>query len=305
MIVWNDASLTDQIKNIWLTCFGEEERRYTEFFFKYVYKPEYGYAIVEDGEVLATACRIPHSMMLKNKVIKTSMIVGVATLPEYQHQGHMHTLMDIVLSACENQELVTLIQAYDQALYKPFGFKPVFQRKEYTYNRSLLKRVSNIGCGYDPSALDMLKCFSAYIRRFDGYYIRDIESFVRYKREISAQGGKILSYYDSKGHIKGYATILPEKGQLKIEELVYLDSKALAKLLNSALTESDTVVASVSTAENLSLLMPDIGKPTIVESTMAKINDIELFEKLYGEPVLDIKEALSSEDKPLNLNEFM
>lgn len=303
MIAIANIEQKDEIKALWKLGFPQEDVRYTEYYFKYLFKPENCYVNVVDGVIVSSLIRAPHTLMLHGQVLRTSMILGVVTHPKYRHQGYMKQLMNAVLDACEHTELVTLIQAYEPKLYTPFGFRMIYDRQVYTLKKADVKRTSVFGCSYTPSPLDLLKVYSAFIRRFDGFYPRDLDYFVKYKREIQAEGGKIVACYNEKDQIVGYATLLPDGQAYKVEELVYLDALTLLKLLNSALQEKDILHVHVSKSENLSKIFPKI-QGEVYGSTMAKLNDAHLFSKLYEHKVTNVQEAFALGDKPLNLNEF-
>ena len=292
-----------EVKNLWKVCFPQEDEGYIDYYFKNLFVPENCFVYVEDGHVVSAIIRAPHAMMFNDKVLRTSMILGVGTLPEYRKRGYMKRLMEIVLDACEHTELITLIQAYDQKLYEPYGFHNIYNRSTYRLTRDDVKRGTNFGCSYEPTAIDLLKVYSAFIRRFNGYYARDLEYFVKYKKEINAQGGKIVAYYNGKDQIRGYATMLPKGDVLEIEELIYLDSTALMKLCNAALFEKDVVELHVSEAEDLTLVFPGTKIETY-GSTMARLNDAKLFSKLVGRDISTVEQAFATSIKPLNLNEF-
>ena len=57
MIERSNPNLTAGIKSVWRQCFTNEDERYTEFFFRLIYKPEYGYAVTDRGRVVSTLCR--------------------------------------------------------------------------------------------------------------------------------------------------------------------------------------------------------------------------------------------------------
>lgn len=302
MIVHGDPKLTGGIHECWNKCFTMEDPRYTEYFFNNLYKPEYGYALVEEGAVISTICRIPHAIMFNGRILQASMLLGAATLPDYRNRGCMHQMMDTVIDACEHSELITFIQAYRPDLYIPWGFQMVEDRMDYTVTRADVKRITNYGCAYEPSPIDLLKVYSAYIRRFNGFYARDLDYFVKLKKEIQAQGGKIVAYYNGKDQIQGYATILIQGREAKVEELVYLDAMSLTKLVNAALQERPTVHLWVSDAENLGVMFPHA--PVSREGfTMARLNDAALFSRLFGTEVTDARSAFAISKKPLNMNE--
>lgn len=293
----------DEIRALWKLCFPNTDDSYREFFTRNILDPKDCYIKVLSGKIIATLVRNKHPMMFNSKVLNVSMIMSICVHPDYRHRGYMHELMNIVLDACEHSELLTLIQTETPQMYEEFGFKTMYYRSQYQINRNDIKRITNFGCAYDPSAIDLLKAYSAYIKRFNGFYTRTLDDFVNYRKEIKACGGKIVAYYNGKDQIQGYAAMIPEKNQLKVEELVYLDSVSLAKLCNAALQEKKIVNLYVSSAEAFDRIFPEAPKKTFA-STMVKLNDPKLFSKVYRNKVSTIEEAFALTSKPLNLNEF-
>lgn len=290
------------VREMWRICFPEEDPAYIDFYFKNIWTPQSCYLSVEDGKIAGSLCRNRHDLMFNSKVLEVSMLTGMAVLPEYRGRGHMHDLMNTVLDAAEHSELMTLIRSEDPGLYEPFGFRSGFERTAYDIRRRDLKRVPTFGCAFDVKALDMLKVYSAYIRRFTGFYTRDLQDFVRYRQEIIASGGKIIGYYNGQDRIDGYAAVTMQGSDLFVDELVYLNSTALIKLLNVCLNERPRVHFHASKAENLSLIVPDAPKKDY-SRVMVRINSYELFDKLYGTDAGNARQALACAHKPLNLNE--
>lgn len=302
MITKPTSEQLNEVKNVWKQCFPEEDPRYTDFFFRQYYKEENCYIKVVKGKIVSVLMRNPHAMMFNSRPLRISMIMGVATLPEYRKKGYMHELMKTVLDACEHTELITLIQTETPAMYEQFGFRTIYRRTEYKLDRKDVKRITNFGCAYEPAPIDMLKVYSAFIRRFNGFYARDLEYFVKYKKEIAALGGKLVAFYDGKNQIRGYAAMIPQGEALRVDELIYLDSMSLMKLVNACLYEKNTISLNVSDAEDLSKVFPNAQKKT-VPSTMARLNDPALFGKMYNHRVTNVKEAFAIGSRPLNLNE--
>lgn len=303
MIEVGNPTLTAGIRECWRKGFTLEDPRYIDFFFRSIFQPQYGYAETENGKVAASICRIPHAMMFNGRVLSVSMLVGMATLPEYRGQGRMHELMDTVLDACSHSELLTLIHTDHPSFYEEWGFHNIYSRRDYTLSRNEVKRITNFGCAYEPSPIDMLKVYASFIRRFNGFYARDLDYFVRLKKEVAAQSGKIVAYYDAKNVIQGYAVILLKGREASIEECVYLDSLALNKLINAALQERQSVHLHVSQAENLGVLFPQA--PCALEPFISvRLNDAQLFSRLFSEHVETVEDAFGISAGPLNLNEI-
>lgn len=303
MIKKATAEQTAEIKNIFRVCFPDENTRYLDYFFKNIYEPENCYVNISGGKIVSTLIRNPHALMFNGRVLQASMIMGVATLPEYRRHGYMQQLMDVVLDACEHSELLTLIQSESPAIYEPFGFRTVYKRCDVRLERKDVKRITNFGCAYEPTPIDLLKVYSAFIRRFNGFYARDLQYFINYKKEITAEGGKIVAYYNGKDQIQGYAVMIPQGDELCVEEIIYLDSMSLMKLCNAALQERRVIHLHVSEAENLAKLFPE-AKVRVYGSTMARLNDAKLFSRLYSRRVNSVEEAFAISQKPLYLNEF-
>ncbi len=304
MIEKANEKMLNEIKHVWKVCFPKQDPRYMDFYFKNIYDPDSCYVNIEDGMVVSVLMRNRHALMFNDRVISVSMICGVATLPEYRRKGCMKELMDVVIDACEHSELLTLIQTENPSIYEPYGFRMIYNRTDFTLQRKDVRRITNFGCAYEPSAIDLLKVYSAFIKRFNGFYARDLEYFVRYKKEVTAVGGKFVAYYDGKNQIRGYAAMIPQGSELRVEEIVYLDSMSLFKLCNAALQERRVIHLLVSEAEDLSRLFPDAMKNTY-GSTMVRLNDPELFMRLFNRRINTIEEAMAISIRPLNLNEFV
>lgn len=303
MIVKANTEQTAEIRQLWTVCFPEEDPRYIDFYFKNIYDPANCYVNLVDGKIVSALMRNPHAVMFNGRVLQASMIIGVATLPKYRKHGYMKELMDVVMDACEHSELITMIQSEKPEIYEQFGFRTIYKRTDYTIERKDVKRITNFGCAYEPTPIDLLKVYSAFIRRFNGFYPRDLDYFKRYKKEITAVGGKIVAYYDGKDQIRGYAVMIPQGNELRVEEIIYLDSMSLIKLCNAALQERRVVHLLVSEAENISLVFPEAHKKTY-GSTMCRLNDASLFMRVFNRRVATVEDAFGISRRPLNLNEF-
>ncbi len=302
MIEFNQEHLKSGIRECWKRCFTTSDQRYTDYFFRYIYKDAYGYAKTIDKHVISSVCRIPMDYMFNGRVLKASMLTGLCTLPEERNGRHEEDVMEVVMDACSRSELLTFVNTRKPELFYQYGFESVYKRSVYALSRENMKRMNNYGCAYEVSPIDMLKVYSYYIRNFNGFLARDLDYFVNYKKEVAARGGKIVAFYDGKDQIRGYAAIMIEGRVARIEEIVYLDSVSLMKLLNAALMERAEVFLHVSESENLSKVFPSV-KRVDYEDVMVRLNDKELFSRLFKTPVETVQEAFAISKKPINLNE--
>ncbi len=293
---------TTEIRELWKECFPKDDPRYVEFYFKTYYKPEDTFVALEDGKIQAALIRTRHDLMFNGRVLQASMIKAIPGVSGERRSKSMDELMDIVLDACSHSELVTLADADQADLYESFGFRRIYRRCEYTLQRSDVKRITNFGCAYEPTPIDLLKVYSNYIKRFNGFYARDLAYFVAFKKQITSTGGKIVAYYNGRNQIQGYAVMRPEGNELIGDEIVYLDSMSLFKLCNACLQEKRIIKLRVSEAENLSKLFPE-ARVRYYDSTMARINEKDLFMRLFSRRIATVEDAFAISRRPLNLNE--
>lgn len=302
MIERSQGHLKSGIRECWKRCFTTSDQRYTDYFFRYLYEDEFGYAKTIDHHVISSVCRIPMDYIYNGRVLKTSILTGLCTLPEERNGNHTEEVMDMVLDVCSHNELLTFVNTRKPEFYEKYGFKTIYKRSMYEITRENIKRINNYGCAYEPSPIDMLKVYSYFIRNFNGFKARDLEYFVKYKREVAARGGKLVAFYNGKDQIKGYAAIMIEGRIARIEEIVYLDSISLLKLINAALLERAEVYLHVSESENLSLIFPKV-KRIDYDDVMVRLNDPQLFSRLFNTHVETVEDAFAISRKPLNLNE--
>lgn len=301
MVTKAEAKDKQQILSLWKEAFSFDDGGYTKFFFERYYKDEHAYVIKENNQVVSTLIKTPHWMMLHGRMIQASMIVGAVTHPDHRHKGHFHHLMDVVLDECSHQELVTVIQAYDPELYKEFGFDVVYRRKQLLVKRADVPQMADHGVTYRLDFKHLVKVYSQFTSKFDGMMVRDEAYFRDLSYEVEAQGGKILACYDSQGEITGYAVLYLIDGVLTLQEIVYLDSRSLMKMLNHCLQLRFEVVVEVSEAEQLEKLFPK-SEVKHKGNLMVRVNQKDLFQRLYGFKHQNVQQAMET-DKPLWYNE--
>lgn len=302
MIEQASADVGSSVREIWKKCLSNQGPRWIDTYFRYVYRPEFAYCDIEENKVVSVLMRHPRVLAFNGRMLQASILSNAATLPAYRNQGRMHQLFQAVLDACAHQELLTFLPSEETEYYTSLGFCPVYKRIQYTLTRQDVKRITNFGCAYEPSPADMLEVYSRFIRNFNGFIARNLRYFENLKRETAARNGKIVAFYDAGKHMQGYAVILLRGASAYVEECIYLDSLALCKLLNAALQERASVRLDVSASENLGVLFPAAKKSERV-SMLVRLNDAELFGRLFNAEVETVADAFALSRKPLSCNE--
>mgnify|MGYP006967438758 CR=1 FL=1 len=70
MIETKNRNSVPYMRETWKKGLPNVDPRFMEYFFGYVYKPEYGYYLMEEDEVKGSLCCIPHAYMFNGRVLQ-------------------------------------------------------------------------------------------------------------------------------------------------------------------------------------------------------------------------------------------
>ncbi len=289
-----------EVYSMWKNIFSHDDGGYTDYYFNVYYESLDTFVKKVDDEVVGCASKHSHEVVFNERLLKCSMIVGVAVKEEYRQKGYMNEMMQAMLDEANHQELITMIQAYDPNIYSKYGFETVYFQRVWNIKKENIKKIRPQVTRI-PNALDCLKLYGKFVSRFSGYYIRDLNYFEKYIKEVTALKGKIISYYN-KDELEGYAVVYEDNNVLEIKECIYLNSTALLHIFNYFMYKDKEIYLYTSSAENMSLIFPNCEYKE-VPYTMVRLNDAELFNRLYNCDVKNAKEAMNILEKPLFLSE--
>lgn len=278
------------VYRIWKEMFAHDDNGYTDFYFKHKYETKNTWVIEENSRIIATMQINPHVIVMGGKKIQTSLILGVATIPSEQKKGHMRAMMEEALNRAESREMITLIQAYNPAIYKQFGFAMQYMRQSITYQSSQIPRYANLKISEFFDTKQLVEVYEMFTSRFDGYFVRDEQYYQKYVMEIASEGGKIAVYRNQDNVIEGYMVYHNAPELCEIRELIYLNSWALLGLLGYAAKMRPSLDVHVSGSEQIQKLIPG-GKTKSIPFMMARINDIPLFNMCYNTAIHNVDEA--------------
>ncbi len=178
--------------------------------------------------------------------VRIPYIVGVATLPEFRHQGRMARLLcrGLRREAQRGTPFVWLIPA-DGAIYEPFSFRYVGRKYIITWDNKTVvenmqenRSVEKTGNGKNAVVCEASACnvtvselqveddarVSSFLNRrlsevSDVFAIRGVDYIADARAQFQSDGGGIaaVKYKDA---IEGYFSWWPEDGILKLRELV-------------------------------------------------------------------------------------
>lgn len=291
----------NELKKIWLEAFAMDDGGYTDYFFDECYDAGKHYVLSKEDEIVSIASTFSSAYMINDRMLKTSMIVGVATKEAYQGQGYMTKLLNEIVSQLEHQELLTMIQAYDPNIYKKFGFEVVYKRHKYYFSRDTFEVGSSFNVLDYYEVHDLVKVYARFAKHFTGYKVREVRDFELYLKEIEALGYHLMTIYRA-NEIKGYFVYHLVDDMVEIDECIYLDLKTLNQIISYALKLAPSLELKVSEFEDLGRRFKYDAK-VLEDYTMVRINDYKLWNMLFECDVDNAYDALTLVNKPLFMRE--
>ncbi len=293
------ASATDKeiLYKQWKEAFEHDDGGSIDHYFNAYYNPKECYLLKEGNVILSSLQVHRHILVLQGKRVEAAFIVGVLTPPEFRKKGYMKHLMDEVLDILDHQCLITVLQAYIPEIYEPFGFQKIYRRKRFTVDKSMVPVLSSQGISYAVEANVLLPFYKQFTSHFDGYFLREEGYFEKRFAELKAESDKVMILKEQ-GVIKGYCMFSVQQKQIDIDEILYVDAISLLKMVSTLLNGKDKVVLHVSANEDLTRIFP--GSIAHLEEYMSvRINDFDLFNKLFETRASNALQAMTLGGKPL------
>lgn len=289
----------DYIYEQWKRLFADDDFGSIDFYFEQVYNPENSWVLLDEQEELVSCCQLhPHQMVLHDKIIETTLIVGLFTVSHRQNQGHMKYLLNEIITRQENVEMLTLIQTYDSTMYRSFGFEPVYEQLVYSIDRSMIEVMDSMGVRLNVANKDLLQLYQFYTQYFNGYFVREEEYYVSMKQSLRAEDGRYIGVYDNDTNLRASIRMIARGNKAVIDELVYKDTISILKLLSFVLSQYPKVEVVTTLVEDLQKIIPMATLRRRV-STHVRLNQPHVFERLYKVKVRTADSAMKAFRKPL------
>lgn len=300
----DEAKLSDldMIVKLWKHAYPNVNDKVLEYKAQRIFDQGSCLTYFQDNKMVSTIQMKNLYLNFKDKVLCCSYILQSATLPDYRRRGYMHQLMQSLIDEVNNNCLFTFVTAFNPKLYEKYGFEVVYERKKFHIRYDNLKDVQVRRISKNAHAMELLNVYREFIRRFDGYFKRDLHYYEDLLEELKLGEKKIVVYRDRLNVVCGYAIYSVKKNVVEVEEIIYLDSNGLKKMLKAMIGIHKMVVVEVSNKERLERLFP-LAIIKRQSYMMARLNNVGLFQKLFNCEVKNAKEAYAMLDKPQWMHE--
>ncbi len=273
------------IRDQWIRHYGEA---YTASHFDECLKEGDIYVLEEEGAIKASAASFCFPIVYRGKLLKTSFLLR----PLSDEEEAIRKLEMAMIDMKSHTELMTLsdhgIEGFDLLSRRTLS---VFERGPERGEDEITK---------DIPEEEMLKCYGSYMRYFDLYRLYSLKDMKEKKEREKAEGYQLISTMADKEY-RGYCFYKEEEEKICVREMVYLDSFSLLSLLGYLFERGKPVEADTCEIETWNFLPEHAVKEG--RKIYGKINDIELFNKLYMCSVHSTSEAFSLSGKCHNFTE--
>lgn len=229
-------------RKLYEEIFDEDSPAFVDYYFR-VKAAENEIFVVENEkqEILATLHLNPYEMMFCGEKVKTNYIVAVATRADCRHQGMMRSLLQASLQEMyRREETFTWLMPAAEAIYRPFGFRFIYEKNKMTVTADVLQRAEtdenwqihsdqevsgDIFCEEAKKEdLAELACFAEkqLSKLAEVYTVHDIAYFEQRMQEVGCEGESLILIRKEK-EICGYFLALKkdrEAWEIVVEDAV-------------------------------------------------------------------------------------
>lgn len=229
-------------RKLYEEIFDEDSPAFVDYYFRVkVAESEIFVVENEKQEILATLHLNPYEMMFCGEKVKTNYIVAVATRADCRHQGMMRSLLQASLQEMyRREETFTWLMPAAEAIYRPFGFRFIYEKNKMTVTADVLQRAEtdenwqihsdqevsgDIFCEEAKKEdLAELACFAEkqLSKLAEVYTVHDIVYFEQRMQEVGCEGGSLILIRKEK-EICGYFLALKkdrEAWEIVVEDAV-------------------------------------------------------------------------------------
>lgn len=221
-----------EIKQLWLNNFSDENEQTTQFYFQNYYKAEYTYVLKNNGNLISVLQIVPFSLSQNSKMQKGYFILGVCTKKNFEGQGCMKYLMNDILKKYHNYPIY--LQAYVPDIYHRFGFHASHYHQIVNLDKSFMIK-GDIEPIEDYSLLN--EYYLKYTKQFNAYRMRNQEYWDLFLQRCQVFNEQVVVFKD-----KGYMVYYQDEKCIYIHEFIYLSLDSAKQMLSYFIEDEKDIV---------------------------------------------------------------
>ena len=259
-------------------CQGERNG-FTEFYLKNIFDYKKSLVYENGNRIISVIDVIPHMMSLGGRRVGVMRIAMVSSLAEAKNLGYEAELFRMVLDMCDRQALITTIAADTVPYAKDYQVRARFGRQEFRFEKKFFPRYGTTGVTTrtDPVAMEAL--YNRFTQHFQGQYLSEENRIPLLLKRAEAEHAQVYTYYNADA-LEGYYVTYLTNDTVVVDEILYENGEALARMLAHASDRKPNVLVRASASERLDKVIP-YAKAEIKAETLVRVNDKSLFRKCF------------------------
>lgn len=258
---------------------------YEQLYFKHYFNQDLIH-YSEDGSFMHVQKKI---LNLHDKKLRVSYITPALAYSEASMCDLLETL--------EHRDLITLIRSDKNDFLESHGFEAVIDQQVCNIPTQMIPEFDIQGIVLDPPSQDLKTVYDTYSAYFTGYFSRNVQDFDRMKRDAQFLNGKYIGYMQDQ-KLLGYLRIINHPHYVEVLESCYDKSGTLLRLLSFIAKGKNRIIYRTNSSEKIQKLLPHIkvSNETVI---LARVNDKELFERLFHIKIISSYSAFNAFSKPV------
>lgn len=283
----------------WLKNDKRKSKAFHDAYFHYEFKASDHRFIEIDEQILSSCASRSKVLSLHGNHLQSNLILG----PIYTDLDFAKTIFEEELKRSSQNNLISFVYPSPNFDYSDYGFETVVEHYQYNIPISSLPNLGVSGIVLDPSSEDLMKVYSSFTDFFTGYFVRTVEEFKNLSTMYKSLGGGAIAYVENQ-EILGYAFYVRHQTFVEVTEVCYNNSGTLLRLLGFLSKGMSRIMMMASESERIQKILPDV-KRTKHPFLLARINDRELFERLYHIKIISAYSGFHAFGKPVFNRNFM
>lgn len=198
-LVYLEGEDKQETRRLWHDCFPEDSKEFIEYYYTEKVKDNQILIKKLNGIIASMAHLNPYQLRVKNRKWKTAYIVGVATEEIHRHQGYMREILTKMMNDMYAAKIpCTFLMPAAEAIYLPFDFATVYQKKEWKLKTAAEETLRRVTCEETEEDCRMAaEWMNQWLsKRFEMYCERSADYVERLLKELSSEDGTLEFLYD-------------------------------------------------------------------------------------------------------------
>lgn len=199
MAVFRTAKAKDipMLRALWQECFGDSDA-FCDWFFAERFAPSLSTVAEENDVILSAVHGWPFTLRIRDKVIPSIMMCGVATYPSARGKGLMKGCISLFMNNAREKGFLALFQKpVDFDIYRWCGHYASYDAATLTKKEGSLYRPANNTidslCS-EAFEKELLPIYQKATESFSCSVVRSAQDMALKLRDYTADGGRLLRY---------------------------------------------------------------------------------------------------------------